>query len=249
MRCAYLKHLQVGQSIVLLSETFAPTIQGEGEHAGQRVGFIRLANCNLACSWCDTPYSWDWKKHDKRTETKEWANNAVASLLREWYIKEFIDRVIITGGEPLMQQSALIEALTGVDAPMKFDIETNGTIVPTNELANLVDLFVVSPKLSHSGDLEGKRLKADPLNTFSAMARRDKAIFKFVITTPKDLDEVEAICAKHGIVDNKVWLMPEGTEPNDILNGLQWLAPLAVKYRWNVSPRLHTLIWGKRRGV
>ena len=53
-----------------VNEIFGPTIQGEGPHTGRLVGFLRLAGCNLACSWCDTPYSWDWTKYDKAEESK-----------------------------------------------------------------------------------------------------------------------------------------------------------------------------------
>lgn len=249
MQSEYLKLLHHGQSIVLISETFAPTIQGEGAHAGERVGFIRLANCNLACSWCDTPYSWDWKNHNKRNETTEWADHAITSLFREWYDKESIRRVIITGGEPMMQQDSLIAALFPMPINVKFDIETNGTIAPKDDLARMIDLFVVSPKLSHSGDLKGKRLKETPLLAYASLARTGKAIFKFVICTPSDIEEVESIIDGFGIPRAKVWLMPEGTEPEDIVSGMQWLAPLAVKYGFNLSPRLHTIIWGKKRGV
>jgi 7-carboxy-7-deazaguanine synthase len=258
MRYELAKLLHRGRSIVLISETFAPTIQGEGTHAGERVGFIRLANCNLACTWCDTKYSWDWQHYDKKIETKEWADFAVTSLLREWRKEEHIQRVIITGGEPLMQQLSIFDTLTSFndvntatvgDRNMKFDVETNGTIVPHPELIELIDMFVVSPKLEHSGDIEKKRLKADALHTFSTLARQGKTIFKFVITNETDIKQVLDIKDTYDIPSDKIWLMPEGTTEEAIVEGIKWLALLAIKYGFNLSPRLHTIIWGQKRGV
>ena len=38
------------------------SLQGEGFHAGKSAFFIRLAGCNVGCTWCDTKHSWDQKK-------------------------------------------------------------------------------------------------------------------------------------------------------------------------------------------
>ena len=46
-----------------LSEIFE-SIQGEGPTAGEPCVFLRLAMCNLHCRWCDTKYTWDWKKYE-----------------------------------------------------------------------------------------------------------------------------------------------------------------------------------------
>ena len=40
------------------------SIQGEGINMGIPTAFLRLAVCNLSCSWCDTRYTWDWKAYD-----------------------------------------------------------------------------------------------------------------------------------------------------------------------------------------
>ena len=39
------------------------SLQGEGPTMGTATVFLRLATCNLACSWCDTKYTWDWDQY------------------------------------------------------------------------------------------------------------------------------------------------------------------------------------------
>ena len=229
---------------MLINETFAPTVQGEGIHTGQVVGFIRLANCNLACSWCDTPYSWDWKRYDKAAETTEVTATDLAELVTSWQVQ----RVIVTGGEPLMQQDELIE-LMQLLPHIKFDIETNGTITPLLTLIQLVDTFNVSPKLSHSGDIAKKRLKDNALMHFANLAQDGKAQFKFVCETVKDLDEVAVIAADFDIPNNAIWIMPEGTDALTLTFRLEKLADAVVAKRYNLTTRLHVLAWGHRRAV
>ena len=42
------------------------SIDGEGKRTGQLTTFIRLAGCNLRCIYCDTKYSFDYKKLKKK---------------------------------------------------------------------------------------------------------------------------------------------------------------------------------------
>jgi 7-carboxy-7-deazaguanine synthase len=229
---------------VLVNEMFAPTVQGEGINTGKVVGFIRLANCNLACSWCDTPYSWDWKRYDKAAETTEMDIESVAQVVQSWNVP----RVIITGGEPLMQQEDIVK-LIALCADVKFDIETNGTITPLLTLANSVDTFNVSPKLSHSGDIRKKRIKDAPLMHFANLAQDGKAQFKFVCETVADLDEVDLIAQDYDIPNSAIWIMPEGTDAPTLVFRLEKLADAVVARRYNLTTRLHVLAWGHRRAV
>ena len=91
---------------LVVSEVFGPTLQGEGPSAGQRAGFVRLGRCSLSCSWCDTPYSWDWKRYDPAVELRELAVGEVAASIRAMDVP----MVVVTGGEPLLQQRVIRRA-------------------------------------------------------------------------------------------------------------------------------------------
>ena len=126
-----------------IAETFAGTIQGEGPSAGTPAMFIRTSGCNLECRWCDTPYTWDRERFDLPAER---TRRSVAELA-DWAGTCPEPLAVLTGGEPLMQQRALIPlAHALVSLGKRVEIETNGTYPPTAELTSLGVHFNVSPK-------------------------------------------------------------------------------------------------------
>ena len=92
---------------VKISEIFE-SIQGEGTNAGKEAIFLRTAECNLRCTWCDTKYTWDWKNYSYDKEVKEITINDIKQILEKLSIRH----LVITGGEPLMQQDDLVELVT-----------------------------------------------------------------------------------------------------------------------------------------
>jgi organic radical activating enzyme len=231
----------VAHDTLVVSEVFGPTWQGEGPSLGRRAGFVRLGRCNLACTFCDTPYTWRWSDHDPEVElTTRTVDGVVAELTGM-----DVGLVVVTGGEPLLQQShlpALLRPLRagGVDV----EVETAGTLAPTAELVELVTRFNVSPKLANSGNPLDRRLRPDVLRAFEATG---KAAFKFVAVDIGDLDEIAAIVADSDLTD--VWVMPEGTDAGTIVARSRDLAEPVLARGWNLTTRLHVLLWGDRRGV
>jgi 7-carboxy-7-deazaguanine synthase len=223
-----------------VSEVFGPTVQGEGPSIGRRCGFVRLGRCNQACTFCDTPYTWDWDRFDPAVELNEMAVDDVLSQLDAMDV----DMVVVTGGEPLLQQRG-VEALLGAvkERGWRVEIETAGTIAPTMA-DGLVDQWNVSPKLANSGNPFERRYKPDVLSAFQATGR---AVFKFVVCEPSDLDEVDAMVEECALGD--VWIMPEGIDAATLERRSRQLAEDVIKRGWNLTTRLHILIWGDRRGV
>jgi 7-cyano-7-deazaguanosine (preQ0) biosynthesis protein QueE len=226
--------------ILTVSEVFGPTVQGEGPSAGQRAGFLRLGRCNLCCQWCDTRFSWDWGRYDPDRELSTWTTG---NLLRQLDGMQ-VDLVVITGGEPLLQQRALVPLLRALrDRQKTVEVETNGTLRPTVD-DGLVTQWNVSPKLANSGMTLERRYRPDVLRAFQATGR---AVFKFVVTHADELDEVQAMVDGCGLTN--IYVMPEGTDAATITDRMQQLVDPVVARGWNLTSRLHILIWGDRRGV
>jgi 7-cyano-7-deazaguanosine (preQ0) biosynthesis protein QueE len=227
-------------STLVVSEVFGPTWQGEGPSAGRRTGFVRLGRCNLDCGWCDTPHTWDWERFDPDVELTDRPAAEVLAQLDAMAI----DMVVITGGEPLLQQHRLGPLLAGAkQRGWRVEVETNGTIAPAPGPA-WVDQWNVSPKLTNSGISRERRYRPEVLRAFAATGR---AAFKFVVTAAGDLAEVAEIVAASGLAN--VWIMPEGREAGVVSARLRELAPAVLERGWNLSSRLHILLWGDARGV
>lgn len=217
-----------------MSEHFGPTIQGEGRHAGQLASFVRLAGCNLTCSWCDSAYTWDWSRYDHDTEVHRVELDDAIAMVRD-----LPGRIVITGGEPLLQSSALgylMAALPG----KTFDLETNGTR-PLGATTGLWATVTCSPKVIPSADQGALALR---LNA----SVKDVADFKFVIRHGADLAAVDAFTAVHELPANRVWLMPEGTTTNVLTERTPAVMQAAVDRGFNFSSRLHVYAWGEERG-
>jgi len=232
-------------------EIFA-SLQGEGASLGKPTAFVRLSRCNLACQWCDTAYTWrfsgDNRPHRDNLAFERGANQLV---LDEADVAERITalgqpRLVITGGEPLLQGAALAKMVALLPAAMAIEIETNGTVAPHPELDPLVHQYNVSPKLAHSGNPASLALLPERLAAFAADPR---AWFKFVIADPDDLSEVLALRDKHAMNPERIFLMPEGTSAAVLHQRLRWLAPLALEQGLRLTDRLHIHLYGDTRGT
>ena len=246
-------------------EIFA-SIQGEGRSAGLPCTFVRLSRCNLACSWCDTAYTWRFTGPDAFERT---ANQI--TLSEEDVAQRIMalggNRLVITGGEPLLQGAglarmvALLPRAGGGLRPdardpargprlrgdsIAIEIETNGTVAPHPALAPFIDQYNVSPKLKHSGNSAEIALLSERLQ---AWKNEPKAHFKFVISAPEDLSEVLALQQTYAIPSERIQLMPEGTTSAVIRSRSSWLAPLAHQHGFDCSDRLHIHLYGDTRGT
>ena len=231
-------------------EIFA-SLQGEGRSAGLLCTFVRLSRCNLACTWCDTAYTWhfdgDTRPHRGGNTFDRKANQIVLSAADTAARIMALggERLVITGGEPLLQ-GAQLARMAALLSGHRIEIETNGTITPHAALDPLVTQYNVSPKLKHSGNAAEISLISDRLQ---AWTDEPKAHFKFVISAPEDLSEVLALQQTYAIPSERIQLMPEGTTSADIRARSVWLAPLALDHGLGFSDRLHIHLYGDTRGT
>ena len=181
-------------------EIFA-SIDGEGSRQGLLTTFLRLHDCNIRCFYCDTTYSY-----------------GIDSVFTEMTVAEVADvieslgnhRITITGGEPLLQEAAVVELIDELNrrkalkiqdnpssqsdltrindvdkrerpnnSPYDFNIETNGTIVPSFHRDNV--WFTYDYKTPSSLAEESMNI-----DIFKVATERD--LIKFVVGSPEDLD-------------------------------------------------------------
>ena len=219
------------------------SIQGEGITAGTPTMFLRLAFCNLRCDWCDTRYTWDWEHYNRREQVVELSTEKVLEHL----LTQDCRRLVITGGEPLIQQKSLIDLMTYTkEKGFYIEIETNGTIVPDSGLAGMVDQWNVSPKLSNSGN--PRTLREVP-EAYAYFTRQQSSTFKYVIRSKRDLNEVEELIDKYGIKKQQIILMPEAMDRATLIERGKWLAEACKDRGYMFSSRLQILLWGRKRGV
>jgi 7-carboxy-7-deazaguanine synthase len=230
-----------------VSEIFGPTIQGEGISQGLPVVFLRLGLCNLDCGWCDTPYTWDWTgrngiAYDKGKELHRATISDVVNGLEA--LTSYPCRLVVSGGEPFIQQRRL-SLLVKRWSPRPVEIETNGTITPSEEFESVQ--INCSPKLSNSGIDWERRIVPEALERIVGM----NSTFKFVVSgASSDLQEIAELNDSVLKVDpSRIYLMPEGITQEAITERLPLVMAQAVEHGYGVSPRLHVLAYGDRRGV
>lgn len=230
-------------------------IQGEGASVGRNTIFVRLAQCNLSCTFCDSAFT--WMKEDSKHERDVYdPKNVVTSIKPEDVAAKILEvsngeifHVTFTGGEPTLQQKSLISvcnALVHANPDFEFEIETNGSIEIKNELLDFLEQINFSPKLSSSGNLKNKRAYAN-----IGIQNYINTCYKFVIrkdNAEDDFAEIEKFCVDYKISPKLVYMMPEGIDAGEITEGIRTLADYARENGYNVSPRLHVMVFGDKRG-
>ncbi len=116
------------------------SVQGEGLYVGEKQVFVRLAECNLSCGYCDT----------KISAFSEYEPRDVLEELSCW--KQECQTVSFTGGEPLLQKEFLKEVLLLTrEAGFKNYLETNGTLPEAlEEVIDNVDIVAMDFKFPSS---------------------------------------------------------------------------------------------------
>lgn len=220
-----------------VSEIFT-SLQGEGTLIGAPSTFVRLSGCNLACRWCDTPYSW------KEGELLPPVSLSVAQIAQAVQAP----RVVLTGGEPLLHDLApLLAALEG----RHVTVETNATLYRDYPA---VDLWSLSPKLASAGyrpnlPVVGRYLSDAP----------GRVQLKFVVAGSGDLAQVKETLEALPVTGVPVVLQPVSPMPFDTGSYLsdfrRWVEtalmpdPFWMSVDLRVLPQFHRLLWGDAQGV
>lgn len=226
------------------------TLQGEGITAGLPCVFLRLHYCNLACGldsgWlCDTKYTWDTRTREFWQEPEDWSYDETAiKIIKIWessYPSQQNKRLVVTGGEPLLQQRKIIRLLQRLSG-WEVEIETNGTIMPLSELYDCQ--FNCSPKLANSGNPLQRRYKPNVLRVINDLP---KSQFKFVVVTPSDLHEIDRIVIDCNLTPDKILIMPEGHTKEEVKAHYQTIKDAVETRGWRITLRNQLIWFGQKR--
>lgn len=218
------------------------SIDGEGIRTGQAVTFIRLAGCNLRCSYCDTLYALFGEKEPCR-----YTQMGLEELLQK--VNPVYRRVTLTGGEPLLHPGAELLVNRLLEDGYEVNIETNGAVSLPDFLKKIIHperlFFTVDYKLP-SSQMEQKMLEQNFIGL------RSEDVIKFVIGSEEDVQKMLSVLEKitplykkmpHIFVGAVYGAYPAQTLVEKILS-----EPLLRDARFQVQ--LHKIIWDpEKRGV
>ncbi len=229
-----------------ISEHFE-SIQGEGKTAGHPAIFWRFKGCVLQCVWCDTIEV--WKKGTAYTYEEAYSMFSEAGYFAN--LNKGTRVLIITGGDPLIQQEKIAEFLLFCQSRgenvgnWKIEVENQGSILPKPIFANFVSQWNISPKMSNSGMPEDKRIVPAVIDYLV----RHNSTFKFPVANEKDVEEVKDYVRRFGIHPSRVYLMPVAStrEQHEIVG--REVVKLCLTNGYRFSPRLHLALWNLATGV
>lgn len=208
------------------------SINGEGLRSGELAVFIRFANCNLRCSYCDTKYSFI---------NPIYTEESIDELVK--YVKSTgVKNVTLTGGEPLIQNEIKELMIELSNIGNRIEIETNGSIniAPYLNIPNVT--FTLDYKLKGS-DME---MYMD-LTNYDLLRKND--VIKFVVSDYDDLEKTKEIIKKYDLINKANCLISPvwgRIEFEEIVNFLKDNKLNDVK----MQLQIHKIIWDKdKRGV
>ncbi len=211
--------------------------QGEGFLAGTESVFVRASGCNLRCWYCDTPHA----SHQPRGDDLS-VNDILAA------IEPFPARhVVITGGEPMLFAELIPLCARLDEGGYHITIETAGTLF----LPVTCHLMSISPKLSNSIPRAptGARWRRRHEQTRFApdVIRRLVGQYfyqvKFVVDQRDDLGEIDDYLRRFPEISrDRVLLMPQGTELDQLASIAAWLEPYCRQRGFHYCAR-HQVEW------
>lgn len=192
-------------------------IQGEGLLVGERQVFVRLAGCNLNCSYCDTPHARiasDPCRVEQTAGLRDFvvvsnpitAQDVAAFVIRLDNPRTLHHSVALTGGEPLVQaEFASLIARALKQKGIQVFLETNGSL--PNSLPKILPyLDYISMDIKLPSATAGPRI-LDVHEEFLRQAMSVKTYVKMVVTRSSSTDEIVEAATMIGTVDPAILLV------------------------------------------
>jgi 7-carboxy-7-deazaguanine synthase len=213
-----------------INEIFGNAIQGEGPFTGEPCIFVRTWGCiEPYCEFCDTQYSWS----NESKESKEMSVEEIYNKIKEFGKNKL---VVITGGEPFLQEDIYELCRRLVKGGYWVQIETSGK-AKINPLPATI-YIIMSPK-----QYDGKFI----LNYTNDFSEID--YFKFVVENEEEVSEVIKFVEKYSLPKKDIFLMSKGETREKQLDLMPKVFEWCNKYGFRYSTRLHVLAFNTKRGV
>ena len=238
-----------------LIEVFS-SLQGEGVLIGVRQIFVRFAECNLACTYCDTPFqpqatcqietvpgSAEFVSHANPMNLKN-----ITLLVSEWQqnYSHLHHSVVLTGGEPLLHAGVLKEWLPVVIPLAPVFLETNGTLPAELEmilpLVEMISMDIKGPSAT------GVTTPWTEHAQFMKLAKERLCQVKLVVdTTTSDEEVLQAATLVHQCAPETPFILqPRTTAAGPVPNGrvllrLQQIAA-AKHHDVRIIPQIHPVL-------
>lgn len=232
-----------------ISEFFYDTIQGEGATAGCPAAVLRLKDCTLNCSYCDTKSTYRFGNPYTFDELFDMISSPKLGLIEKFRSGQHL---ILTGGSPLLQQGALVLFLKEFWKRYGFlpylEVENECTIMPDWNLIAMVNCWNNSPKLCNSGNVRAARYHPEIIKFLSKEAW--EAWFKFVVYQEKDWDEIKKDFLEPNLIKrDQIILMPKGATRKELERNREFVVNLAIRENVRYSSREQIVLWGQKQGV
>lgn len=255
-----LQHMGLTLRIEATEGIYGPTVQGEGLNIGMPVTFVRFYGCDFHCTWCDTPYAVPLLNNG----TGRYDELTIDEIIAE--IKKIgCYNIVLSGGHPLIFGDKLIPLIETLKQLGKYyiQVETQGSIIPSSHLFEIVDFWSISPKLLSAGEMMFSNWKAVKFFVDEYQRGETALQLKFVVADEKDYEALKYRLEHYpSIYTVPIGLQPEGQQLQEefsleaYMRSYENLIVMVNRDKdyWNdfqnlaILPQLHKMVWRKDRG-
>jgi len=200
---------------------------------------VRLWGCNLKCKWCDE------RSNLKIDKSHVFSVNKIVEHIKAYDC----DHVVITGGEPMIQEGIISLTKKLKETNSHVTVETNATV----RKDVFCDLISMSPKLSSSvpSDINNRKAydkRRINIKVINYYIKNYNYQMKFVVGKESDFNEIDEILSKISNYDRtKILIMPLAASRRQLFSSQKNIARMCIEKNYRYANRLQLQIWGQNK--
>lgn len=240
--------------------------QGEGPNLGRPSLFVRTRRCTLHCAWCDSKFTWDRNSLDfqENFDVYDSPRHLANEMLACSQYGDLCHVVVLTGGEPLIWQRELYEALLLYrrSHACPIEVETSGTVMPSDDMLHLCN-FNISHKLLSAGNADISRDRLWREDVVRRIISAGGLVLQNVCFKPAidaRIDDAEVgpyiswladVGKRLGVswerLRERVYLMPQATTVDQLRQAQGYVIAVAQELGVRCTTRMQILAYGNER--